>query len=94
MEHIEVDMRTGVQKTVPNTSDEISVAVINTAAENISRRKRYILRRLQEIDVKSIRALRAHGTGRHNQRDTDDLNSYELEAVDLRIELANLNRGA
>lgn len=67
---------------------EQKVATLAEQAANI--RKTEIITRLQEIDIESVRALRATKIGRGSQADTDKLNMLEDEAEVLRIELAGL----
>ena len=49
-----------------------------------------ILARLDEIDMESLRPLRAKGAGNGNNEDTQKLEELEQEAESLRAQLANL----
>jgi hypothetical protein len=61
-----------------------------TAAEIAATRIAEITIRLSEIDMESIRALRAQKIGRGSQPDIDKLNALENEAEALHIELAGI----
>lgn len=54
-------------------------------------RKKEIRARLQEIDVESVRPIRAKSTGQDKQADRDRLDSLENEAQSLRDEMATLS---
>lgn len=86
---IVVDIETGSQRSIPMTAEEI--AAIEDAAQKLpSQRIDEIKERLAQIDIDSVRPLRAIAAGSHTQFDSDKLASLDSEAAALRAELASL----
>lgn len=70
--------------------EEASLLAADLAAKSADIRRNEIIKRLQEIDIDSVRALRAQKLGRGSQPDIDKLTALEDEAVILRTELGGL----
>ena len=90
MNRIEINAQTGEVVSIPLTPEEIAENEASAAAQVPIVRRAEILQRLKEIDVESVRGLRAKSVGKGKPQDDTKLTDLDSEADALRLELTTL----
>ena len=90
MKKIEINIQTGEKTEVDLTPEEIAENEAKALAQIPIARRAEILTRLKEIDVESVRGLRAKSVGKGKPQDDTKLTDLDSEADALRLELTTL----
>lgn len=89
MKHVEINAMTGEARVVELTEEEIAEIQANAQMQSNPRIDEIKLR-LAQIDIDSVRPLRAIASGTDTQFDRDKLAALGAEVAALRYELASL----